>query len=129
MRNEYIKSKREFGAFDFVTHWPLKIKSFYMAQVDNGSGERLSFDLLCPRVGKLFGGSMREWRYDKLDEEVRRRGMDVLPIQWFLELRKSGSCPHGGWGMGFERLCMLVCRVQSVRDVVLFPMYYGHCPY
>ncbi|KAL3806390.1 hypothetical protein ACHAXA_007878 [Cyclostephanos tholiformis] len=128
-REEYVASKGEFGAFVFVTHWPLKIKSFYMAQVDDGSGECLSFDLLCPRVGELFGGSMREWRYDKLDEEVKRRGMDVTPIQWFLELRKSGSCPHGGWGMGFDRLCMLVCGVQSVRDVVPFPVYYGHCPY
>jgi asparaginyl-tRNA synthetase len=128
-REEYITAGKEFGAFVFVTHWPLKIKSFYMAQVDDGSGECLSFDLLCPRVGELFGGSMREWRYEKLDEEVKRRGMDVTPIQWFLELRKAGSCPHGGWGMGFDRLCMLVCGVQSVRDVVPFPVYYGHCPY
>lgn len=128
-RDAYMKDGKEFGAFVFVTHWPLKIKSFYMAQVDDGSGECLSFDLLCPRVGELFGGSMREWRYEKLDEEVKRRGMDVTPIQWFLELRKAGSCPHGGWGMGFDRLCMLVCGVQSVRDVVPFPVYYGHCPY
>jgi asparaginyl-tRNA synthetase len=100
-----------------------------MAQVDDGSGECLSFDLLCLRVGELFGGTMREWRYDKLDEEVRHRGMDVSSIQWFLKLRKSGSCPHGGWGMGLDRLCMLVCRVQSARDMVPFPVYYGHCPY
>jgi len=128
-RAQYIKDGKEFGAFVFVTHWPIKIKSFYMAQTDDGSGECLSFDLLCPRVGELFGGSMREWRFDKLDEEIKRRGMDVSPIQWFLDLRKTGSCPHGGWGMGFDRLCMLVCGVQSVRDVVPFPVYYGHCPY
>jgi asparaginyl-tRNA synthetase len=128
-REAYIEQGKEFGAFVFVTHWPLKIKSFYMAQADDGSGECLSFDLLCPRVGELFGGSMREWRFEKLDEEVKRREMDVSPIQWFLDLRKSGSCPHGGWGMGFDRLCMLVCGVQSVRDVVPFPVYYGHCPY
>ncbi|KAL7539916.1 hypothetical protein ACHAXR_009705 [Thalassiosira sp. AJA248-18] len=128
-REQYIKDGKEFGAFVFVTHWPLKIKSFYMAQTDDGSGECLSFDLLCPRVGELFGGSMREWRFDKLDEEVKRREMDISPIQWFLDLRKTGSCPHGGWGMGFDRLCMLVCGVQSVRDVVPFPVYYGHCPY
>ena len=73
---------------------------------------------------------MREWRFEKLDEEVKRREMDVSPIQWFLDLRKSGSCPHGGWGMGFDRLCMLVCGVQSVRDVVPFlSTTYGHCPY
>jgi len=128
-REDYIKNGKEFGAFVFVTHWPLKIKSFYMAQADDGSGECHSFDLLCPRVGELFGGSMREWRFDKLDEEIKRREMDVSPIQWFLDLRKTGSCPHGGWGMGFDRLCMLVCGVQSVRDVVPFPVYYGHCPY
>eukprot|EP00591_Stephanopyxis_turris_P005975 CAMPEP_0195519004 /NCGR_PEP_ID=MMETSP0794_2-20130614/14149_1 /TAXON_ID=515487 /ORGANISM="Stephanopyxis turris, Strain CCMP 815" /LENGTH=565 /DNA_ID=CAMNT_0040648071 /DNA_START=89 /DNA_END=1787 /DNA_ORIENTATION=- len=123
-REKWIADKKEFGAFVFVTHWPLKIKSFYMAQADDGSGECLSFDLLCPRVGELFGGSMREWRFDKLDEEVKRRSMDVTPIQWFLDLRKSGSMPHGGWGMGFDRLCMLVCGAQSVRDVVCFPVYY-----
>ena len=128
-REAMLAEKKEFGAFVYVTHWPLKIKAFYMAQVDDGSGECLSFDLLCPRVGELFGGSMREWRFDKLDEEVKRRGMDVTPIQWFLDLRKSGSMPHGGWGMGFDRLVMLVCGVQSVRDVVPFPVYYQHCPY
>lgn len=128
-RETYLKEGKEFGAFVYVTHWPLKIKAFYMAQVDDGSGECESFDLLCPRVGELFGGSMREWRFDKLDEEVKRRGMDITPIQWFLDLRKTGSMPHGGWGMGFDRLVMLVCGVQSVRDVVPFPVYYQHCPY
>jgi len=124
-----LKDKKEFGSFVFVTHWPLSIKSFYMAQADDGTGECLSFDLLCPRVGELFGGSMREWRYSKLSEEIARREMDVSPISWFLDLRRSGSAPHGGWGMGFDRLCMLVCGAQSVRDVVPFPVYYTHCPY
>lgn len=128
-REAHAKAGKEFGAFVFVTHWPLKIKSFYMAQADDGSGECLSFDLLCPRVGELFGGSMREWRFEKLKEEIDRRAMDVSPIQWYLDLRKSGSMPHGGWGMGFDRLCMLMTGVQSVRDVVAFPVYYGHCPY
>lgn len=128
-REERVKAKEEFGAFVFVTHWPLKIKSFYMAQLDDGSGECLSFDLLSPRAGELFGGSMREWRHDVLAAEIERRGMDVAPIQWFVDLRKAGSVPHGGWGMGFDRLCMLVCGVQSVRDVVPFPVYYTHCPY
>jgi asparaginyl-tRNA synthetase len=124
-----MKNKEEFSAFVFLTHWPLKIKSFYMKQCDDGSGESESFDLLAPRVGELFGGSMREWRYDKLDEEIKRRGMDVRPIQWFVDLRKSGSMPHGGWGMGFARMAMLMTGVPSVRDVVFMPVYYGHCPY
>jgi asparaginyl-tRNA synthetase len=127
-RTEWIakgKSEREVGAFVFVTHWPLAIKSFYMKQCDDGSGECESFDLLAPRVGEMFGGSMREWRHDKLSAEITRRKMDLRPLQWFLDLRKSGSAPHGGWGMGFARLCMLVTGVPSVRDVVPFPVYYG----
>eukprot|EP00928_Gymnodinium_smaydae_P020066 TRINITY_DN1774_c0_g1_i4.p1 TRINITY_DN1774_c0_g1~~TRINITY_DN1774_c0_g1_i4.p1 ORF type:complete len:552 (+),score=75.84 TRINITY_DN1774_c0_g1_i4:239-1657(+) len=119
------KAEREVGAFVFVTYWPLAIKSFYMKQCDDDSGECEAFDLLAPRVGEMFGGSMREWRHEKLSAEMSRRKMDVKPLQWFLDLRKSGSTPHGGWGMGFARLCMLVTGAPSVRDVVPFPVYYG----
>jgi asparaginyl-tRNA synthetase len=100
-----------------------------MKQCDDGSGECESFDLLAPYVGEMIGGSMREWRYDKLDAEIKRRGMDISPIQWYLELRKSGSLPHGGWGLGFDRLLMLITGSPSVRDCVPFPVYSGHCPY
>jgi asparaginyl-tRNA synthetase len=55
--------------------------------------------------------------------------MDTEPINWYIELRKMGSMPHGGWGMGFARLIMLLTGVPSVRDIVPFPVYYGHCPY
>lgn len=128
-RNIKLQHNEEFASAVFVTHWPLKIKSFYMKQCDDDSGECESFDLLMPRVGEMFGGSMREWRYDKLMNEITARGMDISPLQWFLDLRKSGSMPHGGWGMGFARLCMLMTGVPSVRDVVAFPVYYSHCPY
>lgn len=127
-KEDCLKNKKEVGAFVFLTHWPLKIKSFYMKQCDD-SDECESFDLLAPRVGEMFGGSMREWRYEKLDAEVKKRGMDIKPIQWFLDLRKSSSMPHGGWGMGFARLCMLLTGVPSVRDTVFLPIYYKHCPY
>jgi len=127
------KSTDEIGAFVFVTHWPLAIKSFYMKQCDDNSGDNLqeceSFDLLAPRVGEMFGGSMREWRYDKLKNEIDKRKMDAKPIQWFVDLRKNGSMPHGGWGMGFARYCMLITGAPTVRDVVPFPVYYTHCPY
>jgi asparaginyl-tRNA synthetase len=124
-----LKAGKEFGAFVFLTHWPLQIKSFYMKQCDDGSGECESFDLLAPRVGEMFGGSMREWRFEKLDAEIKRRGMDVSPIQWFLDLRKSGSQPHGGWGMGFARFVTLLTGAPSVRDTVFLPVYFTHCPY
>ena len=99
-----------------------------MKQCDE-TGECESFDLLAPRVGEMFGGSMREWRYDKLMNEILRREMDITPIKWFADLRKNGSAPHGGWGMGFARFVMLLTGVQSVRDIVPFPVYYGYCPY
>jgi asparaginyl-tRNA synthetase len=146
-----LSKKKEFGAFVFVTHWPLSIKSFYMKQCDNKDNESEfesesksesksgleselnheceSFDLLAPRVGELFGGSMREWRFEKLQKEVARRKMDIGPIEWFLNLRRLGSMPHGGWGLGFARLCMLLTGTSSVRDVVYLPVHYGHCPY
>ena len=70
-----------------------------------------------------------ETRFDKLDSEVKRRGMDVKPIQWLLDLRKSGSANHCGAGLGVARLFALVSGVPSVRDAVFLPVYYGHCPY
>merc|ERR1712032_206229 len=121
---------QKYGTFVFVTHWPSDIKSFYMKQVSDGSNTCESFDLLAPHVGELFGGSMREWRYDVLEDiMVNKRKMDMKPLQWFVDLRKDGTAPHGGWGMGFDRLVMFLTNAPSVRDIVPYPVYYGHCPY
>jgi len=122
---KYLVEK--FGTFVFVTHWPSDIKSFYMKQVGDGTCE--SFDLLAPLVGELFGGSMREWRYDVLEERMKLKNMDMKPLQWFVDLRKDGTAPHGGWGMGFDRLVMFLTNTASVRDIVPYPVYYTHCPY
>jgi asparaginyl-tRNA synthetase len=118
---------QKFGTFVFVTHWPSDIKSFYMKQVGDGTCE--SFDLLAPLVGELFGGSMREWRYDILEGMMNSKNMDMSPLQWFVDLRKDGTAPHGGWGMGFDRLVMFLTNTASVRDIVPYPVYYTHCPY
>lgn len=132
-QGEDLKSEHEkylvqkYGTFVFVTHWPSNIKSFYMKQVGDGTCE--SFDLLAPIVGELFGGSMREWRYDVLMEQMTSKGMEIGPLQWFVDLRKDGTAPHGGWGMGFDRLVMFLTNTASVRDIVPYPVYYGHCPY
>lgn len=117
----------KFGTFTFVTHWPSAIKSFYMKQVGDETCE--SFDLLAPLVGELFGGSMREWRYDVLMDMMNAKNMDISGLQWFVDLRKDGTAPHGGWGMGFDRLVMFLTNAASVRDIVPYPVYYGHCPY
>lgn len=122
---KYLVEK--FGTFVFVTHWPSKIKSFYMKQCGDGTCE--AFDLLAPHVGELFGGSMREFRYDVLKDIMESCGMDMRPSEWYLNIRKSGTAPHGGWGMGFDRLVMLLTGAPSIRDVVPYPVYFGHCPY
>lgn len=126
-RAKLLSQKVDFGAFVFVTHWPSHIKSFYMKQLDDGTCE--SFDLLAPYVGELFGGSMREWRAQVLEKVIAERGMDSRPLQWYLDLRRKGTAPHGGWGMGFDRFLMMITGVPSVRDVVPLPVYYQHCPY
>lgn len=118
----------EFGAFVFVTHWPAAIKSFYMEASDDEYGSCESFDLLAPHVGELFGGSMREWRHDRLLKAMDDRKMNKAPLQWYIDLRKDGTVPHGGWGMGFDRLVMFLTGCPSVRDCVPFPVYYGHNP-
>jgi asparaginyl-tRNA synthetase len=126
-RTERLAKGLDFGSFVFVTHWPFPIKSFYMKQLGDGTCE--SFDLLAPYVGELFGGSMREWRYEFLEKAIADRKMDIRPIQWYLDLRKKGAAPHGGWGMGFDRFLMMITGVPSVRDIVPLPVYYTHCPY
>ena len=118
---------QKYGTFVFVTHWPSAIKSFYMKQCGDGTCE--AFDLLAPLVGELFGGSMREWRRRELETVMKGKRMDFRPLQWFVDLRGDGTAPHGGWGMGFDRLVMFLTNAQSVRDVVPYPVYYGHCPY
>jgi asparaginyl-tRNA synthetase len=124
-----------YQSFVYITHWPMSIKSFYMKQCkpeiidDKEYITCESFDLLSPFVGEIFGGSMREFRYDVLINEIKKRDMNISPIQWYLDIRKEGTAPHGGWGMGFARILMLITGVESVRDIVPFPVYYGHCPY
>ena len=128
-REQRLREGKSFEAFVFLTHWPLAIKSFYMKQTDDDSGECESFDLLAPRAGEIFGGSMREYRYEKLMSEVERRGMSLGPIQWFLDLRRTGTMPHGGWGLGFHRLAMILTGAPNIRDVVYLPVAYQECRY
>ena len=124
---KYLVEK--YNTIVIVTHWPKSIKSFYMLQNDENEELCDSFDILTPRVGELFGGSMRECSYDILKKEMQKRNMNENMLNWYVQLRQNGSAPHGGWGMGFDRLLMLMTGVPSVRDIVPFPVYYGHCPY
>lgn len=110
----------------FVTHWPIAIKSFYMKQCDDGTCE--SFDLLMPyKIGELIGGSMREENYDKLITKMREKNVSESDLKFYTDLRKFGTVPHGGFGLGVDRLCMLFTGMENIRDVIPFPVAYKNC--
>lgn len=110
----------------FVTHWPIKIKSFYMKQCEDGTCE--SFDLLMPyKIGELIGGSMREENYDKLLLMMKQKNVDAKGLKFYTDLRKFGTVPHGGFGLGVDRLCMLFTGMENIRDVIPFPVQYKNC--
>ena len=110
----------------FVTHWPIKIKSFYMRQCEDGTCE--SFDLLMPyKIGELIGGSMREENYDKLISMMKQKNVSEKDLRFYTDLRKFGTVPHGGFGLGVDRLCMLFTGMENIKDVIPFPVQYKNC--
>jgi len=112
----------------FVTHYPKTLKPFYMLPSADGRTVEC-FDLLLPGLGELAGGSLREHRLPQLSEAISEAGLDAEAYQWYLDLRRYGSIPHGGWGMGWDRWVCWVTGVGNVRDVVPFPRWRGHCKY
>lgn len=108
----------------FVINYPKDIKAFYMKQNDDGKTVAAS-DLLVPGVGEIIGGSEREADYDKLVAEMKKRNMDLSSYGDYLDLRKFGSVPHGGYGLGFERMVMYTTGMKNIRDVILYPRTVG----
>ena len=102
-----------------MTDYPSQIKSFYMKKNEYGKTMQ-GTDVLFPRIGEIIGGSVREENYEKLLEEIRNRGMKEEVYDWYLDTRKYGTCPHGGFGLGFERLILFVTGMQNIRDVIPF---------
>lgn len=109
----------------FVTNYPKEIKSFYMKQNDDGKTVA-AVDLLVPGVGEIIGGSEREASYEKIVAEMEKRGMNTELYSDYLDLRRFGSVPHGGFGLGFERLIMYVTGMSNIRDVILYPRTVGN---
>jgi len=113
----------------FVKNWSLSIKSFYMKQNEDKI-TCSNFDLLMPyKVGELIGGSMREENLDKLIDIMKIRNISLEPLNFYLDLRKFGTVPHGGFGLGLDRLCMLFTGIENIKDVVPFPVHYQNCKY
>ena len=104
----------------FVTDYPVAIKAFYMRMNDDNKTVA-AMDVLVPRIGELIGGSQREERYELLKKRIEELGMHEEDYAWYLDSRKYGSVPHAGFGLGFERMMMLLTGIANIRDVISFP--------
>jgi asparaginyl-tRNA synthetase len=105
-------------------NYPAAIKAFYMRQ--NEDGKTVSaMDVLFPGIGEIIGGSQREERYDRILKRIHELNLPEKELWWYLELRKFGSAPHSGFGLGFERLILFVTGMTNIRDVIPFPRYPG----
>ncbi len=112
----------------FVLNYPKDIKSFYMRQNDDGRTVA-AMDLLVPKVGEIIGGSQREERLDRLEQRMNQMGISTGALSWYLDSRRWGSCPHAGFGLGFERLIMYLTGMENIRDVIPFPRTPGHAEF
>ena len=112
----------------FVTDYPMDIKAFYMKQNPDGKTVAAA-DLLAPGIGEIIGGSQREEDYDKLISRMKELDMPLENYNWYLDLRKYGSCVHSGFGLGFERAIMYLTGMQNIRDVIPFPRTPKNCDF
>jgi asparaginyl-tRNA synthetase len=118
--HERYLTEEKFKKPVIVTDYPKEIKAFYMRANDDGKTVR-AMDVLVPRIGEIIGGSQREERHDVLLEKIRAQALPEHAYWWYLELRKYGSAPHAGFGLGFERMLMYLTGMKNIRDVVPFP--------
>ena len=108
-----------------IYDYPKTIKPFYMRLNDDNETVG-AMDILVPRIGELIGGSQREERLDVLEKRMAAFGLPKENYWWYLDSRRYGSVPHSGFGLGFERLLMLVTGVSNIRDVIPFPRTPGN---
>ena len=126
--HERYISEKIFGRPTFITNYPAEIKAFYMKQNDDGKTVAAS-DLVVPGIGELIGGSQREDDYTKLKTKMDSLNMNPEEYWWYMDLRKYGSVPHSGFGIGFERFMMYVTGMLNIRDVIPFPRTPKNCEF
>ncbi|MEO6219411.1 MAG: asparagine--tRNA ligase [Ginsengibacter sp.] len=114
--------ERHFKKPVILINYPKEIKAFYMRQNDDGKTVA-AMDILAPGIGEIVGGSQREERLDKLEERMKEMNIPTSELYWYLDTRKFGSCPHAGFGLGFERLIQFVTGMSNIRDVIPFPRF------
>ncbi|OEU08414.1 Asparaginyl-tRNA synthetase [Fragilariopsis cylindrus CCMP1102] len=105
-----------------LTDYPKEIKSFYM-KLNDDEKTVAAVDILVPKIGEIIGGSQREHRMDVLKKRCEEMGLDAKQVWWYLDLRRYGTVPHAGFGLGFERLILFITGLQNIRDVIPFPRY------
>lgn len=118
--HERYLTERHFKKPVIVYDYPKAIKPFYMRVNDDGETVA-AMDVLVPNIGEIIGGSQREERLEMLEARMDEVGMDKTPYWWYLDARRYGSVPHSGFGLGFERLLMLITGISNIRDVIPFP--------
>ena len=112
--------EKHFGKPVILTGYPKDIKAFYMKQNEDGKTVR-AMDVLFPKIGEIIGGSEREADLGKLEQRIDELGMSRKNLEWYIDTRRFGSCPHSGFGLGFERLLLFITGMQNIRDVIPFP--------
>lgn len=120
--------EKHFGKPVILTGYPKEIKAFYMKQNEDGKTVR-AMDVLFPKIGEIIGGSEREADLEKLETRINEIGMSHRTLEWYLDTRRFGSCPHSGFGLGFERLLLFVTGMANIRDVIPFPRTPKNCEF
>ncbi len=123
--HERFLAEEYFGKATIVTDYPREIKAFYM-RLNDDDETVAAMDVLVPRIGELIGGSQREERLDLLKHRIMELGQQLSDYDWYLDLRRFGTNPHSGFGLGFERLIMLLTGISNIRDVIPFPRTPGN---
>ena len=122
--HERFLTEEHVGRPVVVTNYPEKIKAFYMRLNDDGRTVA-AMDVLAPGIGEIIGGSQREERLDVLDKRIAQFGLDARMYGWYRDFRRYGTVPHGGFGLGFERLVCYVCGLANIRDAIPYPRVPG----
>ncbi|MBN8692325.1 MAG: asparagine--tRNA ligase [Bacteroidetes bacterium] len=120
--------EKHFNKPVILTDYPKNIKAFYMRQNDDGKTVR-AMDILFPGIGEIVGGSQREERLELLEQRMKEMNIPAEELSWYLDTRRFGSCPHAGFGLGFERLVLFVTGMTNIRDVIPFPRTPKNCEF
>ncbi|MCX6833712.1 MAG: asparagine--tRNA ligase, partial [candidate division Zixibacteria bacterium] len=119
--HERYLTEKKIGRPVIVSDYPEEIKSFYMRVNDDGRTVA-AMDVLVPKVGEIIGGSQREERYDVLMDRIKKKGMTGMEnYYWYTDIRRWGTVPHAGFGLGFERSVMYITGIANIRDILTFP--------